>query len=119
MIEREHLLAMCDYIKQILCQQRAILWSWGAENFRNIEYRDMPAVQFTVNGFIHKGDVVIAYNGGCDYFEVFCLDANEAVVKSKDDVYLDELVGVVDGLVEKDCSQPQYNAQIKEWGATI
>ena len=119
MIEREHLLAMCDYIKQILCHQRAILWSWGAENFRNVEYNEMPAVRFKVNGFLHKNDVVIAYNGGADYFEVFCLDANDEVVKSKDDVYLDELIGVVDMFVEKDCTEQEYSSKIERWQVSL
>ena len=34
---------------------------------------------------------------------------------SKDDVYVDELIRVIDSMVEKDCSQAQYNVQITEW----
>ena len=58
---------------------------------------------------------VVAYNGGADYFEVYCLDKSETEIKSKDDVYLDELIRVIDSMVEKDCSQAQYNVQITEW----
>ena len=58
---------------------------------------------------------VVAYNGGADCIEVYCLDKSETEIKSKDDVYLDELIRVIDSMVEKDCSQAQYNVQITEW----
>ena len=115
-METEYRDQICNYIRQILNSSVPILWSWGAEKFRHTEYKDMPALRFKVNGFLHKEDVVVAYNGGADCFDVYCLDKSEEVVRSKDDVYLDELISVVDMMVEKDCSQAQYNAQIKEWG---
>ena len=115
-METEYRDQMCHYIKQILQSPGPILWSWGAEKYRHTEYQEMPALKFKVNGFLHKDDVVVAYNGGADCFEVYCLDKSEVVVRRKDDVYLDELIRVIDSMVEKDCSQAQYNAQIKEWG---
>lgn len=114
-MDKEFIDEMCNYIKQILRSGGPILWSWGVENFRHIEYKEMAALRFKVNGFLHKADVVVAFNEGADCFEVYCLNENDEVVKSKDDVYLQELVDVVDQFVEKDCSQKEYNAQLEEW----
>jgi hypothetical protein len=61
----------------------------------------MAALRFSVNGVIHKGDVVVAYNRGADAFEVYCLGGGDAIVSSHDDVYLDELVEAIDKLVER------------------
>ncbi|MFR9542446.1 MAG: hypothetical protein SNG27_08715 [Rikenellaceae bacterium] len=101
-MEREYIDEICNYIKEIFSYSRPIIWSWGAEKYRNIAYNDMPALRFNVNGYLHKGDVIVALNEGADAFEVFCLDDSDKVIKSKDDVYFDELVGVIDKFVEND-----------------
>ena len=95
---------MCNYILHILNSSGPILWSWGAENFCISEYNEMPALKFKVNGYLHKGDVIVVYNGGGDCFEVYCFDDNSKIVKSNDDVYLNELVYVIDAMVEKEYS---------------
>lgn len=67
----------------------------------------MAALKFTVNGFLHKGDVVIAYNGGADLFELYLLKKSE-VIKSMKGIYVDELVRVIDSSVEKNTSDVEY-----------
>ena len=119
MLEKEYINEICNYIQEIFSYSRPIVWSWGAVVFNNTEYKEMPALRFEVNGFIHKGDVIVAFNGGADAFEVYCLDKNDTVVTSKDDVYFDELVEVIDGMVEKAGSTETYNAQITEWNAAL
>ncbi|MFR9543468.1 MAG: hypothetical protein SNH27_15635 [Rikenellaceae bacterium] len=119
MLEKEYIDEMCNYIKKIFSYSLRIVWSWGPDKYRHVVYKEMPALRFEVNGFIHKGDVIVAFNGGADAFEVYCLDKNEAVVNSKDDVYFDELVEVIDGMVEKAGSTETYNAQITEWNAAL
>ena len=105
---------ICHYIIRILNYAKPILWSWGPEEYYNIEYNNMPALKFKVNGFLHKDDVVIAYNEGLDCFEIYCLDKSGKVVKSRDNIYLDELVETIDCLVEKDCSLEEYYDQVRE-----
>ncbi len=119
MLEKEYINEICNYIKEIFSYSRPIVWSWGAVVFHNTEYKEMPALRFEVNGFIHKGDVIVAFNGGADAFEVYCLDKSDTVVTSKDDVYFDELVGVIDGMVETVASDETYHKQIGDWCATI
>ncbi len=119
MLEKEYIDEMCNYIKKIFSYSLRIVWSWGPDNYRHVVYKEMPALRFEVNGFVHKGDVIVAFNGGADAFEVYCLDKSEAVVNSRDDVYFDELVNVIDEMVEKDGTTEQYNAQLTEWAATL
>lgn len=106
---------MHSYIKQILSHSQAIVWSWGAIEFHNVEYKGMQALRFPVNGFLHKGYVVVAYNGGSDAFEVYCLNEADEVVKSNDDVYLNELVSTIDSMVEKEGSNQEYDKKRREW----
>jgi hypothetical protein len=92
------------YIRSIIDSDIPVSWSWGPDNFRATTFRGMAALRFSVNGAIHKGDVVVAYNRGSDMFEVYCLDGNETAVSSNDDVCFDELVEAIDRLVEKEGS---------------
>ncbi|MFI3293847.1 MAG: hypothetical protein SNI70_10070 [Rikenellaceae bacterium] len=114
-MEKEYIDEMCNYIKQIFSYKKSIIWSWGAVVFHHVVYKEMPALRFEVNGFLHKGDVIVAFNSGADAFEVYCLDKSEAVVNSKDDVYFDELVEVIDEMVEKEGSDETYQKRVRKW----
>jgi hypothetical protein len=95
------------YIMTVIKASQAIYYSWGSHSFKAIIYKDMAALQFTVNGFLHKGDVIIAYNGGADLFELYLLKKSE-VKKSMKRIYVDELVKVIDSSVEKNTSDNEY-----------
>jgi len=43
-----------------------VIWSWGIEQKRAITYRNMPSLSFKVNGYKHKGWVIISLNEGKD-----------------------------------------------------
>jgi hypothetical protein len=103
------------YILTIIRSGGPVAWSWGPESFRATVYKGMAALRFSVNGFVHKGDVVAALNCGADMFEVYCLDGDDNVVSRLDDVHLDELVGVIDTLVEKDCPDEEYDIKRRGW----
>lgn len=111
-----------EYIEQIakgifdvlrLCPK--YLMSWGVIKINATTFKDMAAVSFVVNGFLHKGKVVVAYNEGCDLYEVYCLSKKGDVVKCSEDVYFDILVDTIDRMVEKECSDKEYHAKINEW----
>jgi hypothetical protein len=103
------------YILTIIRSGGPVTWWWGSEAFRVTAYKGMAALRFSVNGFVHKGDVVAALNGGSDMFEVYCLDGDDNVVSRRDDVHLDELVGAIDTLVEKNCPDGEYNIKRRGW----
>jgi hypothetical protein len=73
------------------------VWSWGANNFtsdRNI------FLKFDVNGHLFKGQVVISVNG-LDLFEVFLVGPAGEISDEILNVYIDELIDVIDEKVEK------------------
>lgn len=107
-----------EFIKEqwfTLKQQPIVLMSWGISNIRAGEYNEMPSLLFKVNGFVHQGEVVIAYNQGSDLYEVYCLNNDLQPIQSREDVYFDELVDAVDRMVEKDCGAEQYGQQVEQF----
>lgn len=92
-----------------------LLMSWGVVKLIPTLFNDMPAMRFRVNGFIFRGTVVVAYNGGADLYEVFLLGPKNVIVKHLDGIYFDELTEKIDRLVEKDCSDEEYGKKVKIW----
>lgn len=75
----------------------SITWSWGASNFKNFYNR---ALTFSVNGFKHKGIVAITYNKVPDLFNVELRTSHYNLMEEVNDVYIDQLIDVIDYLVE-------------------
>ena len=86
---------MAEYILEILKSQLMVLFSWGPHNFKRLP--EDQGLSFQVEGFKYQGKVIVMYNAGTDLFEVILAKTGERV----EDVYLDNLVSVIDGLVEK------------------
>ena len=102
-------------ILEIIRAGGPISWSWGPDKFRPTVYEKMPAMRFSVSGFVHEGDVVVALNRAADLYEVYCLDETDKVVSSQDEVFFNELVDVIDRLVEKNCSTVDYEHKTRQW----
>ena len=86
---------MAEYILEILKSQLMVLFSWGLHNFKRLP--EGQGLSFQVEGFKYQGKVVVMYNVGTDLFEVILAKTGEKV----EDVYLDCLVNVIDGLIER------------------
>ena len=86
---------MTEYILQILKSQLMVLFSWGPHNFKRLP--EDKGLSFQVEGFKFQGKVIVMYNAGTDLFEVMLAKTGEKV----EDVYLDCLVNVIDGLIER------------------
>ena len=95
---------MAEYILQILRSRLMVVFSWGFHNPQRLP--DDRGLSFMVDGFKYHGRVQVIYNEGADLFEVR-LDNGEIV----EYVYLDHLVGVIDGMVE--CTD-NYSQTVKE-----
>lgn len=80
--------------------------SWGFHNPVAIE----NGLRFNVQGFIHTGKVEVVYNAGSDLFEVRLLNEDGTVKEQTSDVYLDCLVNVIDGMVER-CTDYQERVE--------
>ena len=84
---------MAEYILQILKAQLGIVFSWGFH--RPMRLPDDKGLKFLVNGFKYKGWVSVEYNEGTDLFDVTI--GNKQIT----DVYLENLVDVIDSAVER------------------
>jgi len=96
---------MAEYIYSILLLQPTILMSWGFQSPRITN----NGLSFHVNGFKHKGRIIIKYNDGQDLFDIYLLDGNDKTVETINMVYFDQLVEVIDERVEK---TDDYNERI-------
>ena len=98
---------MANYILRILKGRIFIMLSWGF----NTPVRLENGLKFKVQGYIHSGWVAVLYNEGNDLFDVSLLNPDGTVKKRETDVYLDCLVDVIDGMVER---TPDYQDRVKE-----
>ena len=108
---------MAAYILEVLRNYPIIVMSWGVDNksyriAEDAEHRS--GLEFTVQGFKHKGKVQILYDEGADAFLFNLIDTDGKTVKTREDVYFNELVPAIDEAVEK---VENYSARIcQEYG---
>lgn len=72
--------------------------SWGIR--KRIVIADKLCIM-KVNGLLHKGYVIISYNGGTDLFNVHIVSTRGNMKVEHHDIYLEDLVDVIDGEVER------------------
>jgi len=97
---------MANYILSILKTNLNIVWSWGYHNPKPLE----NGLSFRVQGFLHKGWVIVEYNEGSDLFDIKLLSDQLKEVKAIEGIYVDELIDVIDDAVE--CCE-NYEQRIK------
>lgn len=100
---------MADYILSILRMELMVVFSWGFH--RPTALPDDGGLAFKVDGFKHKGWVLVKYDEGKDLFDVELRDNSLNIVRSIEDVYFDQLVAVIDNAVEHTAN---YEEQVKE-----
>jgi len=101
---------MANYILGIIRGSGGIFYSWGPRGFRATKFNGNPALEFRVQGIVHRGRVIIEYNQGADLFNVSTTNLKYVVRDSVSDVYVEDLSRVVDSLVERpnDWSADKY-----------
>ncbi len=114
-MDTKYINEMAEYILSIIRMGGSVTWSWGPKSFQAMAYKGMAALRFSVSGFLHKGKVIVSLNAGADCFEVYCVDNKENVLAAKDDVYLNELVEVIDRLIERGDSDAEYDKKRRRW----
>ena len=97
-----------NYILAILKRQLNIVWSWGFHSPQAFQ----KGLKFKVNGFIHRGWVIVKYNDGTDLFDISLLDINMNIKSEIEGVFFDELVKVIDSAVER---THDYEKQVNDW----
>lgn len=101
-LEHQHKIAA--YILELMRYYPAVIMSWGIDNktYRLAEDADGNyGLQFHVQGFKHTGTVQILYDEGSDTFLYHLLSETGETVKTRTDIYLDELIPAIDEAVEK------------------
>lgn len=96
-------LRMAKYILELMRYYPAIVMSWGIDNksYRIAEDTEgRCGLEFSVRGFKHKGKVQILYDDGSDTFLYHLISESGEITKTKEDVFLDELIPSIDVDVE-------------------
>ena len=81
-----------------------VMFSWGPHNFKRVP--NDKGLSFSVDGFKFQGCVKVIYNEGTDLFEIHFDDG-----RIEEDVYLDQLVDVIDNAIERTCD---YDKQVSD-----
>lgn len=76
--------------------------AWGAENFAAVRYDGRIALKFHVQGYKFTGNIIVTYNEGRDYYEVWKEGGDGKGEKVAEDVTFVELVALIDSEVETD-----------------
>ena len=99
---------MADYILSILRTQLMVVFSWGFH--RPTALPDDGGLAFKVDGFKHKGWVLVKYDEGKDLFDVELRNNAMTIIRVIEDVYFDQLIAVIDNAVEH---TENYEEQVK------
>lgn len=89
--------SIAHYIISIFKHYLPIILSWGF----NTPIALPQGLKFKVQGYLHKGWVEVVYDEGYDTFTVRTLNGDGSIKRKVSDVYLDCLVSVIDGMVER------------------
>ena len=100
---------MAEYIMIILKSRIQIVWSWGSTKYVAL----YNGLMWHVEGYLHRGWLKVLYNEGTDAFDVYFLTNKKELVKKVEEVYIDNLIDVIDYHVENDGSF-DYEKRVKE-----
>jgi len=93
-----------NYILSLTGEQKETLYSWGFSN----DILTENGLQFTVQGFLFNGLVVIVPNKETDTYSLRLKNTDGSIFAERNDIHCNELLSTIDSLVEKDCSLDGY-----------
>ena len=99
-------MGMAQYIIQILKTNLMVVFSWGFHHPVAIH----NGLRFSVNGYLHKGQVEVIYDEGWDLFTVRAINTDGTIKEEQEGIYLDGLIATIDAMVEK-C--PGYDERVR------
>lgn len=104
-MEQEFLMKIANEInRQIRCGVTAdVIMSWGISKRIATVYNYMATLALRVSGILHEGWVYVSLDEGRDVYIVTLLSTDKKnVVSVHDEVYCDDLGGLIDSLVERE-----------------
>lgn len=81
--------------------RKSIIWSWGVSRRFATIYNDMASLGLRVSGCLHKGYVYVAYDEGCDLYNVYIVNMKGVVKNESLGVFCDEIGAVIDAMIER------------------
>lgn len=102
-MEQEFLVRIANEInRQIRCGvTMGVQMSWGVSKRIAMIYENRATLALRVNGVLHKGWVYVSLDEGRDCYIITLLSSDKKkVVSVRDEVYCEELGGVIDNIVE-------------------
>jgi hypothetical protein len=109
-MEAEYILNTAETIRQQLVRLTDIniLMSWGIERLVATTKDGMAALKFNVRGRLHRGAVIIAYDEGSDYYQIFLRDST-GDRKIAEDVDFESLSSIIDRNIETGDNAEEYS----------
>jgi hypothetical protein len=109
-MEAEYILNTAETIRQQLVHltDMNILMSWGINKLTATTIDGMAALKFNVRGRLHRGSVIIAYDEGSDYYQIFLRDAS-GDRKIAEDVDFESLSSIIDRNIETGDNAEEYS----------
>ena len=91
-------------------------WSWGVSKKSFGIHNGMPTLYLKVNGFQHKGWVLVSLNEGEDLYEIELQNNRGKVLFTRKGVYFDELGAILDKLIETgEQTAEEYKQQVNQF----
>lgn len=91
-----------------------VIWSWGISEKKATVFKKMPSLAMKVNGFQHKGWVIISLNEGKDLYNIYLLDKKDNIVKTIEDVFFEDLP-MLDELIETgSLTETEYSEKVNK-----
>lgn len=114
-IEEKMSLVRCIYRQIVAGATMPVVMSWGARDFRGIDFEGMVTLTFRVNGFRFNEWVLVSYNRGEDLYEIRLMK-NHQVIKTITQVYCDQLGEIIDQEVERGgMTDEEYKNQVENF----
>jgi hypothetical protein len=108
-MEAEYILNTAETIRQQLVRLTDIniLMSWGIERLVATTKDGMAALKFNVRGRLHRGSVIIAYDEGSDYYQIFLrYPTGDKLIA--EDVDFESMPNIIDRAVEVGNDEDEY-----------
>jgi hypothetical protein len=109
-MEAEYILSTAETIRKqlVTLTDINILMSWGISHIVATTKNGMAALKFDVRGRLHRGAVIIAYDEGSDYYQIFLrYPTGDKLID--EDVDFESMPNIIDRAVEVGNDEDEYS----------
>jgi hypothetical protein len=109
-MEAEYILSTAETIRKqlVTLTDINILMSWGISHIVATTKNGMAALKFDVRGRLHRGAVIIAYDEGSDYYQIFLrYPTGDKLIA--EDVDFESMSNIIDRAVEVGNDEDEYS----------